>query len=127
MNTNTEKSIILALENGFEPEEYKVFSLEHKNLFDIHRGKLRICSHFGEYIESLTYRDVINRPEFFKALGKGLGWDNPKIHKASFCPVCDHHIPETIEVYKYHWHRFIDHLDEGKDIENFFTNLIDNK
>lgn len=109
----TEKAIQLALENGFEPKDYKVFSGIKKNLFDIHRGELRICSDFGEYVESLTYRDVTSRPEFWRALGKGLGW---KHFHGEFCECHGF-------VWLERWHSFIDHLASGGEIEDYFKKV----
>lgn len=69
-------------------------------------------------------------PLFWQALGKGCGW-------TSICNVCRkiyvdecfiNHVGQPIgSVWKYNWHRFIDHLAEGKDAESFFTSLLETK
>jgi hypothetical protein len=52
--------------------------------------------------------EVFLDPSFWQALGKARGW-----------------APETEEKqWLYYWHRFIDHLAEGKDLESFFADLI---
>jgi len=77
-------------------------------------------------------------PLFWQALGKERGWD------ADLCPTCgggyriSARMVDWCENYcendgfptaprpgwQYHWHRFIDHLAEGKSIEDFFANLL---
>lgn len=64
-------------------------------------------------------------PLFWQSLGKAMGWGtgcnicsgdeciNPKEHLTK-----NHKYPWQIE-----WHRFIDHLAEGKSIELFFAEL----
>jgi hypothetical protein len=43
-------------------------------------------------------------PDFWKALATARKW-------------------EDINAWRFHWHRFIDHLADGKDAENFFASL----
>lgn len=87
-------------------------------------------------------------PLFWQSLGKAMGWGDEMVcidetgHPKEWgyyfhCPVCGEIVHgerqecpsecETdyppIESWKYHWHRFIDHLAEGKDAESFFSNL----
>jgi hypothetical protein len=63
--------------------------------------------------------DVFIDPAFWKALGKKRGWttdDDFKYWQKS--------VVEWEEKYwKKFWHRFIDHLAEGKDAESFFQSL----
>lgn len=49
---------------------------------------------------------------FFQALGRGLGWGE------------DENNTWDKRTWASHWHRLIDHLAEGKDIESFFEQLI---
>lgn len=80
--------------------------------------------------EILTSQEVILLdPLFWQALEKGLGQEDKcedcieePIHK--WCASGSHEEKSHRRVWKYQWHRFIDHLAEGKDIESFFTNLI---
>jgi hypothetical protein len=43
-------------------------------------------------------------PDFWKALGKARDW-------------------QDADAWRWHWHRFIDHLAEEKDVESFFAAL----
>lgn len=46
-------------------------------------------------------------PLFWQSLGKAMGWtDN-----------------EKVKIWKYNWHDFIDHLAEGKTVEEFFDEI----
>lgn len=47
-------------------------------------------------------------PLFWQSLGKAMGWI---------------YLSDTPEHWKKEWHRFIDHLAEGKDAESFFESL----
>ncbi len=57
----------------------------------------------GVYVDS-----VLLNPLFWQSLGKAMGWDKNKY---------------IIGNWKAHWHRFIDHLIEGKEAESFFEPL----
>jgi hypothetical protein len=58
---------------------------------------------------------VFLEPEFWQALGKAREWDMNK----HLCSECGLHN----DGWAYEWHRFIDHLAEGKDAESLFANL----
>lgn len=77
-------------------------------------------------------------PLFWQALGKAEGWDEwvcehcgtgfngvRDICTQVTCPM--HFWSVCVEGYKYHWHRFIDHLAEGNPIDSFFDSLLNNK
>jgi hypothetical protein len=53
-------------------------------------------------MRSLT--EHLHDPKFWKALGKARNW-------------------QDAGAWLFHWHRFIDHIALGKDVESFFTNL----
>lgn len=60
-------------------------------------------------------------PQFWQALGKALGWGD-------ICINCHNSVSSCCEEkynkdWKYYWHKFIDHLADGKDIESFFKTL----
>lgn len=60
-------------------------------------------------------------PLFWQSLGKSLGWKDPKYGtcqcmQGESCEFCN----RGNTMWEYHWHRFIDHLAEGKSIESFF-------
>lgn len=109
--SNIEKAIKIAEKNGHVRERYMS----------------------GEWVSvGITLLD----PTFWQALGKGLGWENrvcffcgEKYRKIDgeyheYCDKCSKPFHEEIPEYKYHWHRFIDHLAEGKDAESFFKELL---
>lgn len=62
-----------------------------------------------------SLKEVMLDPEFWKCLGKSLGWGD-ETQQNPFAPS-----------YKNAWHMFIDHLAEGKDPNSFFENLLSNK
>lgn len=61
----------------------------------------------GEY----DYNKIFLDPAFWRALGKARGWS-------------DTYHADWKGDYKYHWHRFINHLAEGGEAEQFFKNLV---
>lgn len=85
------------------------------------------------------YEKYLLDPLFWQALGKSLGWNKTEYHESKGIEViavgkhkCNQKCSPRLnyygvewvgEVWKFHWHRFIDHLAEGKDVEEFFTNL----
>lgn len=58
-------------------------------------------------------------PLFWQALGKSLGWNKRVTEYYSFT---DGKINN--DVWRIEWHRFIDHLAEGKSINDFFNSLL---
>lgn len=64
--------------------------------------------------------------EFWQALGKGLGWYEGLYMKLDYATQ-DGVVQEDGNEAKFHWHRFIDHLEEGKDAESYFTSLLKEK
>ncbi len=69
-----------------------------------------------------VHRQIWCDPEFWKHLGKARGWGVPgrdkTIHPRAGAPEY-----EIREHWVQRWHRFIDHLAEGKDAESFFENI----
>lgn len=122
-----EQSLKLALENGFEfPLEARwkgatIKSIEYNYLAD------KVFVKFNEKeIPSMvfTYRTLTTYHKFWQALGKGLGWENTyrtrTVDYITDKQVGNH---KAITEWQYQWHRFIDHLAEGKDINSFFLEL----
>jgi len=70
---------------------------------------------------------IVLDPSFWQCLGKALGWSKSCWHLAE-----DGHVPfrhpaacgNGMHSWQLHWHRFIDHLAEGKDAESFFAELL---
>lgn len=75
-------------------------------------------------------------PEFWKALGKSLGWQGTEMRMCvgcgialksdeketmdGKCPKCNSDIEYFEGQWLLEWHLFIDHLAEGKSLESFF-------
>ena len=59
-------------------------------------------------------------PLFWQALGKSLGWEKADGVGGKYAQ----HPNERYAYWKWQWHRFIDHLAEGKDPDEFFKSLI---
>lgn len=79
------------------------------------------------------YKLLMN-PLAWQALGKSMGWGNEGRHKMvqgiyrQFCETCGFEVPRSndfgmSECWRMFWHRFIDHLAEGKDIHSYFAGL----
>lgn len=68
-------------------------------------------AHYSDLkIQAVTFLD----PYFWQSFGKAMGW--------SFIGTSD--IPQTHKPqWYYEWHKFIDHLAEGKSIESYFEKL----
>lgn len=64
---------------------------------------------------SAQWERFTSDPLFWQSLGKAMGWREEY-------PKAGVRIGTFIE-WKQMWHRFIDHLAEGKDAESFFENL----
>lgn len=70
----------------------------------------------GEYVANDAQCVTFLDPLFWQSLGKAMGWS-------------EWHTDGSRKVWKeWHkwkneWHRFIDHLAEGKDAESFFESL----
>lgn len=60
-------------------------------------------------------------PAFWQALGKARGWGfDDAFHDQGMLE------QQYGTEWKYRWHRFIDHLSQGKDIESFFASISTN-
>ena len=120
-----EQAIKIAIENGWGINRYgnKFVKLlttnEFHTSFEINQTMADFDDKTGEQIEvpvrdSLHTDKILLDPLFWKALGKGLGWEKLDI------------VTNSAEYREWNgqWHRFIDHLVEGKDIDSFFAGLI---
>ena len=97
-----EKAIKKAIEGGYERKNGS-FSLPMKlnDEFDI-----------WEYDNNTILLD----PLFWQALGKTEGWDENETHWQGGDFVGKQSIFE--------WHNFIDHIAQGKEIDEFFNKLL---
>lgn len=68
-----------------------------------------------ELIHSVENEIIVLDPLFWQALGRARGWEH----------IIETHLRADIIVLEWrdYWHRFIDHLAEGKDAESFFAAL----
>jgi hypothetical protein len=71
----------------------------------------------------VTVEETFLDPVFWQALGHALGWD----HKLMTVHAMENGRPTMVtksqQHWLAHWHRFIDHLAEGKDAASFFASL----
>lgn len=117
-----EKAIKKAIEGGWKPEKHRsVIEYNPNNKAGV-RGSLRA---------SLTHNDIFADPLFWKALGKAMGWEKDAellksaMRKAGGNPEYPSGISSNIGYHTLQkWHRFIDHLAEGKDADSFFNKLL---
>lgn len=73
----------------------------------------------------LMLADAFLDPLFWQSLGKAIGWSESVDEfdgSKNFEPG-SYNYRNGITEWKYQWHRFIDHLAEGKNAESFFKNL----
>jgi len=74
---------------------------------------------------SLMFRveETFLDPAFWHALGRAMRWN----HEVMTVHAVEHGRPTIVtragQQWLYHWHRFIDHLAEGKTPEAFFASL----
>lgn len=71
---------------------------------------------FSEWCRNNKDRIFLD-PLFWEALGKALGWTDEVPHTTNG-------YPWSVKGWQTYFHRFIDHLIEGKDAEEFFLRLI---
>lgn len=116
--TNAEDAIEEAVKRGYPLKEWKICEGKH-----IQSAK-----------ESVVFLDVVFLdPAFWQALGKARGWEGKcsDCYKGEPHKWCQSGSHLDLEPEKYHnnypwrveWHRFIDHLAEGKEINEFFKEL----
>lgn len=136
------EAIQKAIEGGYEPSNME---LEHwdKMMPNLHRkDQWRICSY------------ALLDPLFWQCLGKAMGWKNLENEEFEIgCTIEARPFPikprETVGAelndearaiefrqrthefmhshskgWQYQMHRFIDHIAEGKDVDEFFKDLI---
>jgi len=72
-----------------------------------------------EYAQSQLWID----PLFWLALSKARDW---KVTDYCFGCGYDEGSTDNTPVWKVKWHRFIDHLADGKDAESYFKSLLGN-
>lgn len=71
------------------------------------------------------YAHIFLDPLFWQSLGKAMGWKMVNDFSGEQC-VRQHGNCTDMDCnpeWKYMWHRFIDHLAEGKDAKSFFEKI----
>lgn len=101
--TGIELSIKKAIEGGWKPTMHVNYEDEQMV------GGL--SAFISRYYSERAFLD----PLFWQALAKSEGWGHNK--ECNKCGV-------PFNGWKGHWHRFIDHLAEGKDPNDFFNSLL---
>jgi hypothetical protein len=133
-----EQAIKKAIEGGFDFKELLI-ELGINPEYEVKVGKkyLIVRSFQGNEKQLCSFEKLLLKPKFWQALGKAEGWksftskpvwleETSIAHKFGFDEDEGKHIgvQGLIPVWKENWHRFIDHLAEGKDIDNFFNELL---
>lgn len=103
-----EQAIEEAVQTGWRPSKYH-HDLDYVGdkaayFFQTQHGDKRFPS------EGTWLSEIFLQPSFWQALGKARGWGEGD---------------GSVKVWDWrgYWHRFIDHLAEGKDAESFFKDL----
>lgn len=123
MTSYLQQAIKLAIEGGYDArwhEEWGAYRSKAKE------GWRALSTH-------LIDEQILLDPLFYQSLGKSLGWGEcscgchpARGHEKGFvnCIHCKH---IRHPGYLYHAHRFLDHVMEGKDAEEFFRELIEKR
>ena len=90
-----EQAIKKAIEGGWKPD-----------------SRNRLLKLNDEHDRYLHVRSIFLDPSFWQSLGKALEWKPYLPHEGSW-----------YGTWWMEWHRFIDHLANGKDAEEFFEGL----
>ncbi len=95
-----------------------------RHIWGIEDGKYILQGDAGERAGHLTEEQILLDPLFWQAVGKAMGWggfDTKYLHSQAEVEASSQMPPNE---WRDHWHRFIDHLAEGKDAESFFKELL---
>lgn len=105
------EAIKLAIEKGGLKLKWDVFSQQiyFMNVGDMTKNEVE---------------NVVLWPSFWQALGKALGWGG----ECDCYPKRDGHKAHCLtREWEYRWHQLIYWIAEGKDVDEFFKQLIENK
>lgn len=114
------EAIQKAIEGGYKDIKHA----ERK--YDCIDGMRYLTVYFSHSSEAANYDydEILFDKEFWQSLGKALGWPDDKLAYYSLVEIDGEIENGKIPLWHYHWHRFIDHLAEGKEAEKFFTSLL---
>lgn len=106
------KAIQKAIEGGWQMTGRLDHHRPEKEMF--HDKENSSFHHKGIWFD---IRIPLSDPLFWQALGKAEGWEVFEGYdvEGDF---------SSIEGWRSNWHRFIDHLAEGKDVDSFFNSLL---
>ena len=107
-----EQAVKKAIEAGYGNDDWRRWAEQDRNEL---KG-FQFAELYGTDAQNQHFLD----PSFWKSLGKALGW--PAYLKAGGL-TSDEEAREDV-AWKVMWHRFIDHLAEGKKAEDFFAELL---
>ena len=109
---------------------------DYVNFWQREDGSFALCKVKDVCYEDYSINDITNDPLFWQCLGKALGQSEfdkrcissvrgkPKLWDIQAKSIISSPNHNTIYLWLYHWHRFIDWLAEEKDIEEFFKKLL---
>jgi len=103
--THIEQAIKEAVEQGYEPKLERFPEIVDVPVMQI---------------AAAMQADVFIDPDFWQALGRARGWTTDQDFKYWQKSIAEW----KAKYWKTFWHRFIDHLAEGKDAESFFQSLL---
>lgn len=103
-----EKAIKIAIENGWN----KLDTWHDNPKTEVFCADGLCGTRLGAHEDHKLPEEIVLDPLFWQSLGKGLGWKPLGADG------------DGNDNWLYYWHRFIDHLASGKDIDSFFTNLM---
>jgi hypothetical protein len=109
-----ETAIKKAIEGGYHSDIKNITRLDTENCLISGTYYIHFFEEEGQLFSCNTYQTLLD-PLFWQALGKTEGWKGIRYW---------YEYTNEIEPWIHEWHRFIDHLAEGKDAESFFTNLL---
>jgi len=110
----TDNAIHKAVDGGWKPPPEQLTKAMLDSIDDI----LKWCPNY------------LLDPSFWQSLGKALSWKenrdrkHPEMVKAEYCDCRNCEYWAGNPVWKYQWHRLIDHRAEGGSVESFFKTLI---
>jgi hypothetical protein len=116
-----EKAIKLAIEGGYA----KIMPFYSRENDRVRPNVFR--ERDSDFEVELSDAEVTSEPIFWQSLGKSLGWKEMHMFGCEGYmdnAYCECEVGFPMEGWLLHWHRFIDHLAEGKDPEEFFNNLL---
>ena len=116
------EAIIKAIEDGgYSPSDETNYDIDVDIL-----GNVTLRYFSAEYPEEgsdeYSASEIALDKNFWQALGKAMGWEG----KPCTCKVdtTDGRCIYNGDEWRHQWHRFIDHLAEGKDTDSFFKELL---